>query len=236
MGIDSNGYGIGEPVERLAKPNVGEVYAIEAPAASDNFADSRLGLQWQWQANPKHSWASLTDAPGVLRLFAQSLPDGAKTLYDAPNLLLQKFPALAFTMETELNISGLEVGDTAGFVIFGLQYSYIGVRRSEEGYVWLAAEGDFNEEQVLWQEQSATLDQVSLGVTVSEGAVCSYYIRRADSNPKQQRYRFRHLQASKGHWVGAKAGLFALRTNRTEERGGFADFSSFQVMGVQEIE
>ena len=69
MGADTNGDGIGEPVLRYPKPNVGGEYRIEAPDDSDEFEDAQLGLQWQWQANPNPAWYAF-EKESHLRLFA----------------------------------------------------------------------------------------------------------------------------------------------------------------------
>ena len=90
MGVDLDGNGVGEPVATHIKPTVSGNYPIESPATSDEFSGT-LGLQWQWQGNPRPDWASLTARPGWLRLRAVEPPPGDLTA--APNELLQKFPA-----------------------------------------------------------------------------------------------------------------------------------------------
>ncbi len=57
IGEDKNNDGNGNPVLRYKKPNVGKTYAKENPVESDEFNDLRLGLQWQWQANPEATWS-----------------------------------------------------------------------------------------------------------------------------------------------------------------------------------
>ncbi|HNA18230.1 MAG TPA: family 43 glycosylhydrolase, partial [Ferruginibacter sp.] len=93
IGEDKDGDGRGEPVLRYKKPTVGKTYPMATPAGSDEFNDPRIGLPWQWMANPKATWAFSDAANGVLRLFSDKLPDSAKNLWFAPNVLLQKFPA-----------------------------------------------------------------------------------------------------------------------------------------------
>lgn len=44
VGVDRDGNETGEPVLRYKKPNVGKTFAIETPADSDEFNDSKLGL------------------------------------------------------------------------------------------------------------------------------------------------------------------------------------------------
>jgi len=70
--------------------------------------------------------------PGSLRLFAVTA-SGAVGYYDAPHLLLQKFPAPAFTVTTLLDFSTTRVGDEAGLMVFGYSYAWIGLRRTSSG-------------------------------------------------------------------------------------------------------
>src|SRR5215203_6122547 len=101
IGLDNDGDGKGEPVLRYKKPNVGKTYPRQTPAESDEFNGNALGLQWQWMANPKPTWAFVYS--GHLRLYSDKLPDGAKNLWDGPNVLLQKFPAEEFTVTTKVS-------------------------------------------------------------------------------------------------------------------------------------
>ena len=101
IGVDADGDGTGEPVLHHRKPNVGKIAPTVSPRESDEFNEDRLGLQWQWHANPQTNWAFASRAYGFLRLFALTAPDEAKNLWGVPNLLLQKFPAASFTAYNE---------------------------------------------------------------------------------------------------------------------------------------
>ena len=70
MGVDNDANGVGEPVSTCKKPTVGKTYPVAVPQTSDEFDGSTLGLQWQWQANPKPAWCSMKARPGWLRLNA----------------------------------------------------------------------------------------------------------------------------------------------------------------------
>ncbi|WP_373232967.1 glycoside hydrolase 43 family protein [Cohnella sp.] len=239
MGIDSNVDGIGEPVVRHKKPNVGAIYAVETPAASDTFEGGKLGLQWQWQGNPDEAWATLDAKPGRLRLFAHPMPDKAATLFDTPQLLLQKFPGLAFEATADLEISGLAVGDRAGLIVFGYSYAYAAVRRDQGGFVLFAAEGDAVTERVLWQMSasspvSSLTDSLSLRVTVANDALCSFACRT--EGLEFVRVPLPPFPARESRWVGAKVGLFALRADRSDAMGSFVDITSFGIMGVSSHE
>jgi len=91
VGINQDTQGTGEPVLTFQKPNVGKTYPFQVPQTSDEFDAPELGLQWQWQANPKDGWMSLSARPGWLRLNAAPWPAGATNHWLAPNFLLQKF-------------------------------------------------------------------------------------------------------------------------------------------------
>jgi len=91
IGIDKDGDGKGEPVLTYKKPNVGKTWPVQTPQESDEFNSNTIGLQWQWQANPKPYWAF--PGNGYLRLFSAQVPDSAKNLWQVPNVLMQKFPA-----------------------------------------------------------------------------------------------------------------------------------------------
>ena len=123
--------GIGEPVSEYRIPNTGSSWPIAVPATSDEFDHSALGLQWQWQGNSRPEWLSLTASPGQLRLMAHPLPQGASTLYDAPNVLCEKLPAPELTVTTKLTLhagSGVRTRRAYG-VWASLQIRFIRVVR-----------------------------------------------------------------------------------------------------------
>ena len=72
--------------------------------------------------------------PGWLRLSSLPLPLEAVNLWLVPNLLLQKLPAPTFTLTTKIDASGLLPNEEAGIVIMGMDYSYLAIVRTEEGF------------------------------------------------------------------------------------------------------
>ncbi|MGE8424805.1 MAG: glycoside hydrolase, partial [Sphingobacterium siyangense] len=95
------------------------------------------GLQWQWQANPDGNWL-MPSHEGKLRLYSQQLPEGSKNLMAAPNILTQKFPAENFsaTAKIRLRPSEKELGEKAGLVVVGEDYSQFFIRK-EKGHFQL---------------------------------------------------------------------------------------------------
>lgn len=86
MGEDVDGDGLGEPVAEWRKPNVGAEHPVSIPQTNDDFDDGTLGVQWQWHANPKDAWYSLSANPGHLRLHAVRNLTQNGNLWFVPNL------------------------------------------------------------------------------------------------------------------------------------------------------
>jgi beta-xylosidase len=217
----------GEPVLTHKKP-VLPTQPVAVPATSDSFDSPALGLQWQWQANPQADWFSLTARAGFLRLFAQPAPKPGN-LYDAPFLLMQKFPAPEFSVTAELGFDSSVDGDSAGLIVFGYDYAWIGLRRSKSQVSVVlavrreAAKGEPEELSVL---PPKTAVPRYVRVTVREGGRChfSFSVDGKNFSPVGEN----DFTASVGRWVGAKVGLFAAGAP-----GTFADFDSFEVTPVQ---
>lgn len=109
------------------KPDVGNTYPITAPATSDDFNNSKLGLQWQWNHNPDNSKWSLTEREGHMRLKASR----ADSLKVARNTLTQRVQGPNSEGSVEIDVSGLKDGNVAGFGIFQFPYAYVAVEQTD---------------------------------------------------------------------------------------------------------
>ncbi|MBR5116633.1 MAG: family 43 glycosylhydrolase, partial [Lachnospiraceae bacterium] len=130
IGQASDGETCGEPVIAYRKPSVKkhDIAPCE-PANSDDFADGKPGLQWQWNANPSEDWLSPGPNGRGIRLRAVKANE-LRQIADIPNLLLQKWPAPEFVCETVMNVQGLKAGDEAGIVSMGEFFGALSIRRS----------------------------------------------------------------------------------------------------------
>ncbi|MDE6045696.1 MAG: glycoside hydrolase 43 family protein, partial [Alistipes sp.] len=131
IGVDRNGDGIGEPVDTYKKPASHVRSAIKTPADSDEFDGRKLGLQWQWHANPQFGWYFPNPSAGELRLYCHNRPEGWRNLSDNGNLLLQKINAPAYTATTKLRFHPSYEGDRAGLIVMGHDYATIGLRYAD---------------------------------------------------------------------------------------------------------
>jgi len=220
IGVDKSGDGKGEPVMVYRKPNIGKTYPISTPAGSDEFNTNEIGLQWQWQANPKPYWAFPFN--GKLRVFSSQLPDSIKNYWDVPNLLMQKFPADEFMVTGKLSFRPKWDGERAGLIIHGMDYAFISLVKKTDGtYIsfsnCLAA--DKGKEPTVQDGERINSTDIYFRVKVAKGAVCTFSYSEDGKNYKAMGEK---LVAKPGRWVGAKFGLFCTRTIKTND-AGFAD-------------
>ena len=227
IGNDKDGDGKGEPVLTYKKPNVGGSYPISTPAETDEFNATSLGLQWQWQANPKPTWSFCTGT--YLRLFSYQVPDSAKNYWDVPNILMQKFPAEVFTATTKLYFKPRLDEEKVGFAVMGMDYAGISLIKKADG-IYLqyssckqADKGNAETQRVI--EKINNTGAVYLRVKVVKGAVCSFSYSYDNEKFTDVAETF---TAQPGRWVGAKLGIFCTRITKTND-AGFADFDWFRI-------
>lgn len=230
MGEDLDGNGIGEPLKSYQKPDVGGDYPIATPQESDEFKDGKPGLQWQWYANPSVKWSAQISGTDYLRLFAMSKKD-LPNLWDQPNLLLQKLPAPNFSVSTKVKL-GTEwdtMGKTAGLIMMGQSYAYVGITYKEGNYfvqqVTCTDAIDGNQEKIV-EEFKLSSNEVYLKMDVnSPGATCHYSYSEDGENYKPIGEEF---EAQKDLWISAKMGLFSI-SEPDVRMGSYADFDWFRV-------
>lgn len=222
IGFNRLGSGKGEPVMTYPRPRLSPPPS-SSPPESDEFDHPELSLPWQWQANPKTEWWSLSERPGFLRLCSRKA--AAPNLWASPSLLLRKFPSERFTVTTEVDAAMLEPGGRAGLVVFGSDYACLVVKRVKKAWrlslsVCKSADRGKKEEEIA----SETLSNpcLFLRCTVLSGAICrfSYSLDGRGYRPIGEGF-----EAKPGRWVGAKIGIFA----ESEAPGGSADFNAFTI-------
>lgn len=218
---------IGEPAESYTMPEVGKRYPMAAPQTSDEFNERTLGLQWQWQANPKATWYYMTGM-GDLRLYAQLFKKDYKNYWDVPNVLMQKFPAETFTVTTKFTFHPLNDGDKTGLIIMGRNYACLSLTNEGDGlhltYSECIKADQGNPEQIHTIEISADSTWY-FRVTVKKRAICQFSYSKDGIKFTSAGNLF---TAVSGEWIGAKVGLFctsAVKTNDT----GYADFDWFRI-------
>lgn len=219
--------GEGQPVMRGPRPVSLPASPREKPQTSDDFANGKPGLQWQWQANPNPEW--LLPGKQQLNLHCCGLPSlqEKNNVYWVPNLLLQKFPAWQFSAQTSLTLNAEKSGDAGGVIVYGERYASLLLENSHGRYRILWVTGWMSDAGIVSENRQAiaVIDDASceMKIEVSLGGICRFAWRQNDSDwyPIAQPFA-----AGKGKWVGSKIGLLALSLESTKS-DGFCAFDHF---------
>jgi beta-xylosidase len=220
IGIDKDGDGKGEPVLSYKKPTIGKQYSRSTVQDGDEFNETKFGLQWQWQANPKEGWA-YTTPNGSLRMFSVYQSDSIKNLWSLPNILGQKFPADEFSATVKVFFKPKFENERFGLIIIGSDYASLSiVKRKDALYIVqsenIAADKNGFEKEIASYQVNG--NEFNLQVVVSKDGVCVFGYGTNDG----ARQLGKSFVAKPGRWVGAKIGVFCTRTNITND-AGFAD-------------
>jgi beta-xylosidase len=235
----------GEPVTQYKKPNVGKTYPICTPVESDEFDGMVLGPQWQWQANYNEKWAYFAGDKGFVRLYSHPVSNDYKSLWDVPNLLLQKTPAPNFSATTKITFSPIEKykGEKTGLVVMGLDYAALTVENTEGGLKLSQVEckkadkGNTEKENASVSLKKSTfylradISTDGSKISKSEGGhdlvvKCQFYY--STDNKKFEKLG-NEFQVKEGKWIGAKVGVFCTRPNIKTNDGGWADVDWFRI-------
>lgn len=229
IGEDKDRDGKGQPVLRYKKPDVGKTYPVITVADSDEFNNTKLGLQWQWQANPKEGWAYPTSS-GALRMFSVYQTDSS--IWKLPNLLAQKIPAENFMATIKFTFQPKHIGERFGFVTFGKDYEYISVVKRQDGnYIAFGACINADQGEALKSFDAQKVEGSIFYMRIVVGAVGTTSFYYSNDGKTFTRVGLHGLMTP-GKWVGAKLGLFFTRNNITND-SGYADIDWFRIEPVK---
>jgi beta-xylosidase len=226
IGLDPDGDGIGQPVLNYNKPKVGGTFPMATPQSSDEFNSPAFGIQWQWHAIPRSGWAFPTNQ-GFLRM--NCIQSDAKSLYQVPNLFMQKFIAQDFAAVTKISFYPHFDNEKIGLLVMGNDYAYISAEKADKRLkithnICLNA----NKDSLETISDSAFIDKnvFYLKAKVEANSSCSFYYSTDSLNFKPLGKPFK---AKQGGWIGAKIGLFATRKGFIND-AGYADIDWFRIV------
>ena len=241
IGKDVEGIGCGEPQHVYPNP---DCYSTPVEPcflkASDDFSSSLLGLQWQWLANSKKEFYSLTERPGALRLYSiNPTRKPNPVLWNCANVLTQKLVCPSFTADFELDVSGLQDGSQAGILMIGGEYSALAFRKSENGLTLEYFESETKKEKAQIKDTNTNdrkLETVLYSVKINPAIttavfriifktdkVCHMYYKLEDDT---EFTKVPFTSTPKDHtWVGAKIGMFSTSLEPSKNHS-FADFTN----------
>jgi hypothetical protein len=152
----------------------------------------------------------------------------ATSLWDIPNLLLQKFPAPEFTATARLTFDARFDGEEAGLVVMGLDYGTISLIRNNgkpEIRSTYCSQADKTGKEEVVDQLSYDSGTIYFRVRVETGAVCTFSYS-LDGNSFTAFGK--PFKAKPGKWIGAKIGFYALRNGIIND-AGYADIDWFRI-------
>ena len=230
----------GEPVTTYKKPIHNSQFTIHNPAESDEFNDTKLGLQWQWHGNYDEKFGTAT-AFGTYRIYNYKLSEGWKNFWEVPNMLLQKTPADEFTATAKIRFTSKADGQMGGLIMMGLDYSALVVKRVGKEFQLVqltckdADKGKQQTETVLATLKPTAEDQIDYKPGIHEDIYLRLQVTNAEAgaahggkpmvqfsyslNGKKFQNCGELFQMRQGKWIGAKFGFLSVETNAKADRG-----------------
>jgi beta-xylosidase len=158
--------GIGRMVWSGQMPIQGK--PVITPQTSDDFSESRLPEQWEWNYQPRAEKWSLTVRPGWLRLYAFKPLQPANILKAGNTLTQRVFRTVKNEVVTKIDISRMADGQRAGLAHFGSpNYAAFGIacrgttRLIEFNNKGVVTTGDTINGNIVWLKSTWGLDGVS---------------------------------------------------------------------------
>ncbi|HEX2959739.1 MAG TPA: glycoside hydrolase 43 family protein [Chitinispirillaceae bacterium] len=188
---------------------------------SDNFSDTRMKVEWQWNHNPDTANWSLSARPGVYRITTSRVDNSIK---NARNTLTQMGFGPKCSGRIALDASGMKDGDIAGLAAFQNNTGFVAVQKNGASLSIVKYKGT-----TPTQEASVNINQTRVYLRID-----------MDFTNKTDKATFFYSLDSTS-WVSIGSTLqmsydlavfvgyrFALFNYATKTAGGYADFDWFQ--------
>jgi len=187
--------------------------------SSDEFDGETLSKIWQTPANRKAEWCEMK---GGMKLNCAYY--GGNSLANLPQLFTQKVNYPNFSLKAKCRLDLKEDGDETGFVVFGTEYAYVCVVRSEGRNYLEIRKGSLNggEDETLCRSQPYDDKYVTFQMTA----------RRVSPDKFSYKFSFggsaftHKFYATPAVWTGAKIGVYARSSTQSN---GFSTFKFFRV-------
>ena len=219
----------GEPVLTYKKPRSSSD-VIMNPVESDEFSVPSLGKQWQWHANYSETFGMPT-AFGTMRVYTHQSEEVDETLWNVPNMLLQKTPADKFKATAKIRMTAKADGQMGGLIMMGLDYSALVVKRVGNEFQLLqltchqADKGKKHTATLLATLKPTAEDPIDYKPAKHE----DIYLRLEVDNSmlhfaySQNGKKFtpcgEPFKMKEGKWIGAKFGFVAVDASPKNDRG-----------------
>ncbi|MDE7214474.1 MAG: hypothetical protein K2N68_01370, partial [Clostridia bacterium] len=185
---------------------------------TDEFDGKTLSPIWQTPANRKAEWCEMK---GGMKLNCAYY--GGKSIANAPQLFLQKVLYENFSIKTKCKLSLKEDGDEAGFIVFGKEYGYVCVVRSNGQNYLEIRKGSIGggEDETLCRSQPYDDNYVTFQMSARRVSPDTFLYKFTFGGSA-----FTHkFYATPAVWTGARVGVYARSSAQSD---GFATFKFFR--------
>lgn len=204
----------GKVAKVMEKPIQG--YPETPLVISDDFTDSKLALNWQWNHNPDNRLWSLTERPGYMRLKTGKV---VETIFEARNTLSQRTEGPACQGILSMDVSHMKNGDIAGLGAYCAEPGLISVvMENGEKHLVMTDRGEEKERKEL--TQNTIFLRMDCDFTTD---IATFYYSLDNTDWIRLGTEFKMIYNLK-HFMGNR---FAIYNYATESPGGYVDIDFF---------
>ena len=208
IGEDKDGDGIGNPVTTYKMPTMLN--------AAIPFVENEA-LDFQWNATPSFNWRMpyLNEYRNYAILNTDTFPN----LWNFPAMYLRKLPAENFVYTSQIHFNSLQIGERAGFLVFGKSYAGLELKNTGSGLQLNYVEcnkADKASPEIITNLVSNANNTIFIRITMISDAVAHFSYSFDETNFTNVSASFK---ATPGIWVGAKMGFYCSSARATNDAG-----------------
>lgn len=223
----------GKVAKVMKKPVSG--YPEKSLVISDDFKETKLPYNWQWNHNPDNHLWSLTERPGYMRLKTGKV---VNNVFEARNTLSQRTEGPVCSGTISMDVSAMKDGDIAGFSAFNGHAGLLSVLK-EDGKKYLAMSISViylgEHERVILGIDKDEKERVELKQDIvylridcdfsPKKDIATFYYSLDNKNWIKIGTDFQMIYDYRKHFMGSR---FAIYNYATQVPGGYVDIDYFK--------
>jgi beta-xylosidase len=191
---------------------------------SDDFDETALPLEWEWNHNPDNAHWSLTERPGFMRITTGRV-DG--NIMNVRNQLGQRTFGPKSSAWISMDISGMKDGDIAGLSAFQKNYGYVAVKKdgNTTKFIMVNADGGTAKE-IASAPLSGTTAYVRVDCNFTNKTDKATFFYSNDGKSWTALGNTLSMSYTIPHFMGYRFQMFY---QATKSAGGHVDFDWFKI-------
>lgn len=201
---------------------------------SDDFSNSKLKINWQWNHNPENTAWSLSEHSGFLRLKTSRV---VENIYLAPNTLTQRMEGPTCSASISLDISNMKDGDVAGFSALNGNSGILSISKiGDKKYITMSTNiVELNDNKSVTSVKIEEKEKIELKQDIIylridadfnlNKDVATFYYSLDNTNWKSIGSEYKLIFDYRKFFMGSKFAIFNYATKTT---GGYVDVDYFK--------